>query len=88
MKVIKDERTFKINRDKITEPPVVKQNKNVEELMEAITELLDKKKMCLGFDEEKKPNKDWLVKGLYALEPKNTIFILEEELIKRQFSSK
>ena len=88
MKVIKDEKTFTITRDKITEPPIVKQNKNVGELMEIITEVLDKKKMYWGFDEEKMPNKDWLIKVLNALEPKNPIFLLEEEIIKRQFSSK
>ena len=88
MKVIKDEKTFTITRDKITEPPIVKQNKNVGELMEIITEVLDKKKIYLGFDEEKMPNKDWLIKVLNAIEPKNPIFLLEEEIIKRQFSSK
>ena len=88
MRVIKDERVFRVLRNNITEPGIIKQNKTVNELFDIISRILKDKNLDLGFDEDYHPDKDWLIKVLYHLEPKNPIFLFEEETITREIPEK
>ena len=61
MKVIRDEKIFKVKRKIIINPPLVKQKKTVNELIEIIDNLLESKKLSLGFTQDNSPDKDWLI---------------------------
>ena len=85
LKVVGDQKIFKINRNLITKPPMVKQRKTVEELVEIINNLLKTKSLELGFSYDNQPDINWLIDVLFYLEPKNPIFTIEEDICERPF---
>ena len=42
LKIVKDESVFKVLKKEISEPPIIKQQKSVEDLLEIITEIIQK----------------------------------------------
>lgn len=85
MKIVKDSTIFKVMRQNITKPPMIKQTKTIEDLLDIIGSILTKKGLSLGFDIDKRPDKEWVLNILYFLEPKNPVFFFEEESLERQF---
>ncbi len=78
MRIIKENKIFKVLRTGISEPGIIKQKKKLMNSWKSYQEFL-KKKLGLGFDTDYHPIKDWLIKVLHHLSPKNPIFEFEEE---------
>lgn len=85
LELVKNEKIFRVKRSEISRPPIIKQKKTVEELIDMVEELLKKKNLNLGFKGERKPDKEWIINILHHLDPKNPIFHFEEDKLTREF---